>query len=403
MGIFKEIQGIFRWATGARRYEPVQINWELPPQEILRFEGGDLNLKPPVKPVALELCLAKFGFNSNVTGVQVGPTSTIYQLSPVGLTSIKSLSKIIADVGVRLGVHGIRDLGHLPGSSSIGIEVDSGAAPTIRMGHLNSVLANKAIPVPLGISPDGKAVALDLAEAPHMIVAGSTGSGKSVFINSLVSSILALRDPDQVQLVMIDPKMVEFQRYAGIPHLLMGILTETGQAVEALSVLERFMDDRFRDLARAGFQDINSYNSHLDSMNSMEPRMNRIVIIIDEFADLIMQSKHVEAPIIRIAQKARAAGMHLVIGTQRPIVKVVTGLIKANIPARVCFRVPSSVDSRVVLDQKGAEKLGGPGDLLACIGRPGLVRAQAPLIEPDQIQSLVNHWRPQEAYLSRYR
>lgn len=131
--------------------------------------------------------------------------------------------------------------------------------------------------------------------------------------------------------------------------------------------------------------------------------MNRIVIIIDEFADLIMQSKHVEAPIIRIAQKARAAGMHLVIGTQRPIVKVVTGLIKANIPARVCFRVPSSVDSRVVLDQKGAEKLGGPGDLLACIGRPGLVRAQAPLIEPDQIQSLVNHWRPQEAYLSRYR
>lgn len=402
MGILAEIQGVFRWATGTRLFEPVPINWEMPPQEILWSEEVS-ELTSPIKPVALELALAKFGFESAVSEAQTGPSSSIYHVRPLGLSSIKSLNNILPDVGLRLGVHGIQSLGHIPGSSSIGIEIDHGESPLITMGHLFSSLDELEIPVPVGIQPNGEALAIDLAEAPHMLVAGSTGSGKSVFINSLISSILATKTPDQVQFVLIDPKMVEFQKYRGIPHMLMDLLVDVDQAVEALNVLERFMDDRFYDLAAAGCHDIDAYNSALDSLDSPAPRFNRIVVIIDEFADLIMQNKHVERPIVRIAQKARAAGLHLVIGTQRPVVKVVTGLIKANVPTRVCFRVPSAVDSRVVLDEKGAEKLQGPGSLM--IKGAGLFsaeRAQAPLITPAEIHPLVDHWRPQDAFLKRY-
>jgi len=351
----------------------------------------------------VELQLAKFGFPCDIAAAEVGPASTRYHIQPIGLGTIKELVAILPDVGLRLGVHGIKSVGHLPGSSSIGVEIEHAEVPQITMSNIIGTMGGQQIPVPIGIQPNGHAMSIDLAEAPHMLVAGSTGTGKSVFINSLIASTLALRNPDQVQFVMIDPKMVEFQRYRGLPHMLMDLLVDVDQAVEALHVLERFMDDRFRELANAGFQDIKSFNANLEEQGSSDAPFSRIVIVIDEFADLIMQNKHVERPIVRIAQKARAAGIHLVLGTQRPVVKVVTGLIKANVPTRVSFRVPSVVDSRVVLDEKGAEKLGGPGDLL--IKGSGILnaqRAQAPYIDTASIDRLVNHWRPQDQFLKRY-
>lgn len=403
MGILKDIQGVFQWATGSRLFEPVPIDWQMPPKDFFRSSESVIDLSSPIKSIALELQLAKFGFECSVSEAEVGPSSTIYHVTPVGLSSIKSLVSILPDVGLRLGVHRIKSLGHLPGSTSIGVEIDHGKTPLITMSSLVDSMLDKQIPIPIGVKPNGKAMSIDLADAPHLLVAGSTGTGKSVFINSLISSILALRDPDQVQFVMIDPKLVEFQRYRGLPHMLMDLLVDVDEAVEALNVLVRFMDDRFSVLARAGFPDISSYNSDLDSRDSPEPRLNRIVIVIDEFADLIMQNKHVEQPVVRIAQKARAAGLHLVIGTQRPVVKVVTGLIKANVPTRVCFRVPSAVDSRVVLDEKGAEKLGGPGDLLVKgNGIFSAVRAQAPYIDASTVDQLAAHWKPQDQFLKRY-
>lgn len=403
MSILSDIQGVFTWAAGSRIFKPAPVDWQMPPKDFFRSSEGAIDLSSPIKSVALELQLAKFGFECSVEEADVGPSSTIYHINPVGLSSIKSLANVLPDVGLRLGVHRIKSLGHLPGSTSIGVEIDHGTTPLISMASLADSMLGKQIPIPIGVKPNGKAMSIDLAAAPHMLVAGSTGTGKSVFINSLISSVLALRDPDQVQFVMIDPKMVEFQRYRGIPHMLMDLLVDVDEAVEALNVLVRFMDDRFAQLAEAGFQDIGSYNADLDSRNSPVARLNRIVIVIDEFADLIMQNKHVEQPVVRIAQKARAAGLHLVIGTQRPVVKVVTGLIKANVPTRVCFRVPSAVDSRVVLDEKGADKLGGPGDLL--VKGSGIftaVRAQAPYIESSQVDQLVAHWKPQDRFLQRY-
>ena len=403
MGIFKDIQGVFRWAAGSRYFEPVPIDWQMPPKDFFRSSKQAADLSSPIKSIALELQLAKFGFECSVSEAEVGPSSTIYHVKPVGLSSIKTLTSILPDVGLRLGVHGIKSLGHLPGSSSIGVEIDHGDTPIITMSSMLDSMLDKQIPVPIGVKPNGQAMSIDLADAPHMLVAGSTGTGKSVFINSLIASILTLRNPDQVQFVLIDPKMVEFQRYRGIPHMLMDLLVDVDQAVEALNVLVRFMDDRFSELAEAGFADVGSYNADLDSRNSPEPRLNRVVIVIDEFADLIMQNKHVEQPVVRIAQKARAAGLHLVIGTQRPVVKVVTGLIKANVPTRVSFRVPSAVDSRVVLDEKGAEKLGGPGDLLVKgSGIFSAVRAQAPYINSSVVDKLVKHWKPQDKFLKRY-
>lgn len=404
MGIFQDIRGMFKWVAGARDLAtPIPINWEMPSKEILGSKSDAPDLTAPVKSVALELQLSKFGFECKVVGNESGPSSTLYEIEPKGVSTIKMLSQILPDVGLRLGVHGIKSLGHLPGSSYIGVEIEHGETPTITMPLILNSIGQSHIPVPIGVKPNGKALSIDLAEAPHMLVAGSTGTGKSVFINSLIASSLALRNPDQVQFVLIDPKLVEFQRYRGIPHLLFDVLTEVDAAVEALHILERFMDDRFKELADAGVQDINAYNSDLDSRNSTEARLNRIVVVIDEFADLIMQNKHVEQPVVRIAQKARAAGLHLVIGTQRPVVKVVTGLIKANIPTRVSFRVPSAVDSRVVLDEKGAERLGGPGDLLVkgC-GFFHAIRAQAPYMDSSVVDRLVEHWRPQDRFLKRY-
>ncbi|MBP72899.1 MAG: hypothetical protein CMA70_04865 [Euryarchaeota archaeon] len=403
MGILKSIQGMFDWAAGVRNFNDVRfIDWKMPPAKLLSGDSAS-GFDAVLHPLALEMELEKFGFPCRVGEPQAGPSSTLYEVKPTGITSIKVLDKILPDVGLRLGLFGIQSKGALPGKQAIGVEIERGSTPTIQLAAMASSMEDHAIPVPIGVQPNGKALSIDLAKAPHLLVAGSTGTGKSVFINSLISSSLLLRDPDQVQFVLIDPKMVEFNRYAGIPHLLMNVITEVDSAVYALSVMERFMDDRFKEISKVGCSNITEYNSYLARGNSSEPFLNRVVIIIDEFADLIMQNKNVEQPVVRIAQKARAAGIHLVIGTQRPVVKVVTGLIKANVPARVSFRVPSSIDSRVVLDEKGAEHLGGPGDLL--VKGPGIfkaTRAQAPYVDTDLVERLVAHWRPQDAFLNRY-
>lgn len=399
MSILDKIRVAMPWASSMVAYVP-NITWELPSPSILGIPAT-LDLTPPIPPLALEVTLAQFGFNAEVIATHCGPTSTLFELRPIGSSSIKSLKATLLDVSIRLGTHGLHYKGPIPGSPAIGIEVTHDKPTTVPLASLANQLAGKSIPIPLGIGHDGKPIVLDLIQAPHILVAGTTGSGKSVFINSFIASCLINNTPDDIQFVLIDPKMVEFQKYKGIPHLLMDVITDVNSAVEALYVMERYMDDRFNTIAQAKCANIEEYNSNVPHG---EAPLNRIVIVIDEFADLIMQNSLVETPVVRIAQKARAAGMHLVIATQRPVVKVVTGLIKANISTRISFRVPSGIDSRVILDQKGAETLRGQGDLMALTHTSSSpIRAQAPILQNEHLKKLLAHWRPQDKFLAPYR
>ena len=370
------------------------FRYRVPSQSILG-EPRDSSRDSDTSPAELANLLNQFGFNGNVEDVQVGPTVTLYKIRPYGAQSMKPLARFLPDIALRLGAESARFLGQLPGESLIGLEISNKSRGSVELPGLihDSNMSNYRVPVSLGIGAQGDPLHFDLADAPHLLVAGQTGSGKSVFMHSLISGILATRTPYDVMFCMIDPKEVELSIYQDIAHNLLPVAIKPSSAGVVLQSMIYMMEKRYAIMAEAGARDLDELNRILrDDLGDYG--LTRVVVVIDEFADLIMLDPQLETPIIRLAQKARAAGIHLILATQRPVVKIVTGLIKANIPARLAFRTSSAIDSRVILDEKGAEKLLGAGDLLfKSSDFPAPVRSQAPFTGKAQMNALIEYWR----------
>ena len=314
----------------------------------------------PATACAINEVFASFGVKARVNGANHGPAVTTYMIDYAPGVSIKKITGCLANIQYRVGSSNVRFSEPKPGQTYIGLEVPNSQSSTVTLRNFGgSWDGTSAISFGLGVSSQG-GIVCDLAKMPHLLIAGSTGSGKSVCLNSIITSILFRAHPDAVKLVMIDPKQVELSIYDGIPHLATPVVKNVDDAIYTLQWACREMDNRYTTMSESGHRNIESYNTA-----NPHAKYPQIVIIIDELADLMFTSrKEAEAPIIRLAQLGRAAGIHLVVATQRPTSNVITGLIKANMPARIAFAVPSSIDSRVILDQTGAEKLLGRGDML---------------------------------------
>ena len=344
----------------------------------------------------LEDVLSSFGISAKVVNATQGPTVTRYEIEPAQGVKVSRIVNLTDDIALNLAAQHIRMEAPIPGKSAIGIEVPNTKTEAV---HLRDVLdcsdfkdARGGIPVGLGKYIAGKPVITDLAKMPHLLVAGTTGSGKSVCVNTLISSILFSRKPEEVKLLLIDPKMVELSVYNGIPHLMAPVVTDMKKAAAVLRWAVREMEARYKAFAASGKRDIKSYNeAHPKSA------MPLIVLIIDELADLMMTAPDdIEESISRLAQMARAAGIHMVLATQRPSVNVITGSIKANVPSRISFAVGSQIDSRTILDMAGAEKLLGKGDMLfSPIGANKPIRVQGAFISDDEVEHLVEFVKQQ--------
>ena len=342
----------------------------------------------------LENALADFGVEAKVVRVQKGPVVTMYELEPQSGTKINRISSLADDIALSMKSSLVRVVAPIPGRGTIGVEIPNSIK---QMVFLREVLEEKVFTEPkskltviIGKDVSGNPVVADLGDMPHLLIAGATGAGKTVCVNSLISSILFKAKPDEVQFIMVDPKMVELASFAGIPHLIHPIISDSKKAFFALNWAAEEMGRRYKILAAAGCRNISLYNGKGN-------KMPYIVIIVDELADLMIVARDsIETTIQRLAQLSRAVGIHLVLATQRPSVDVITGVIKANFPARISFKVASKVDSRTVLDVMGAEKLLGKGDLLFL--KPGaikLIRAQGSYIDDEDIESLANFAREQ--------
>ena len=339
--------------------------------------------------VLLEETLNNFGITAKVVNATQGPTVTRYELEPAKGTKVSRIMGLQDDLKMSLAAVDIRMEAPIPGKSAVGIEIPNKNVSAV---HLRDVLdceefqqASGGIPVGLGKDIADMPVITDLAKMPHLLVAGSTGSGKSVCVNTLISSILFSRKPDEVKLILVDPKMVELSVYNGIPHLMLPVVTDMNKAAAVLRWAVREMDARYMTLATAGVRNVASYNKQNPTQS-----MPLILIIIDELADLMMTNPDVEESIDRLAAKARAAGIHMVLATQRPSVDVITGKIKANVPSRIAFTVATQIDSRTILDQAGAERLLGRGDMLFNpIGANKPIRIQGAFISDEEVEELI--------------
>lgn len=358
--------------------------------------GQNNNDEVAYNAMRLEDVLSSFGISAKVVNATQGPTVTRYEIEPAQGVKVSRIVNLTDDIALNLAAQHIRMEAPIPGKSAIGIEVPNTKTEAV---HLRDVLdcsdfkeARGGIPVGLGKDIAGKPVITDLAKMPHLLVAGTTGSGKSVCVNTLISSILFSRKPEEVKLLLIDPKMVELSVYNGIPHLMVPVVTDMKKAAAVLRWAVREMEARYKAFAASGKRDIKSYNeAHPKSA------MPLIVLIIDELADLMMTAPDdIEESISRLAQMARAAGIHMVLATQRPSVNVITGSIKANVPSRISFAVGSQIDSRTILDMAGAEKLLGKGDMLfSPIGANKPIRVQGAFISDDEVEHLVEFVKQQ--------
>ena len=358
--------------------------------------GQNNNDEVAYNAMRLEDVLSSFGISAKVVNATQGPTVTRYEIEPAQGVKVSRIVNLTDDIALNLAAQHIRMEAPIPGKSAIGIEVPNTKTEAV---HLRDVLdcgdfkeASGGIPVGLGKDIAGKPVITDLAKMPHLLVAGTTGSGKSVCVNTLISSILFSRKPEEVKLLLIDPKMVELSVYNGIPHLMAPVVTDMKKAAAVLRWAVREMEARYKAFAASGKRDIKSYNeAHPKSA------MPLIVLIIDELADLMMTAPDdIEESISRLAQMARAAGIHMVLATQRPSVNVITGSIKANVPSRISFAVGSQIDSRTILDMAGAEKLLGKGDMLfSPIGANKPIRVQGAFISDDEVEHLVEFVKQQ--------
>lgn len=374
-------------------------NYEAPPIELLK-QSSNKTTKGSKKALTdtatkLQKTLYSFGVSAKVENVSVGPVITRYELKPAEGVRVSKIAKLADDIALNLAAESIRIEAPIPGKQAVGIEIPNKEKEIVPLRDIiDSDEFNESkskLSFALGKSVSGDNVITDIAKMPHVLIAGSTGSGKSVCINTLITSILYKAKPSEVKLIMVDPKVVELSVYNGIPHLLIPVVTDPKKAAGALAWAVQEMVNRYSLFAQKNVRDIKGYNAQLDK-EGVDGKLPQIVIIVDELADLMMVSpKDVEDAICRLAQMARAAGMHLVIATQRPSVDVITGIIKANIPSRIAFAVSSQVDSRTILDSVGAEKLLGKGDMLFYpSGASKATRVQGAFISDGDVEKIVD-------------
>ncbi|HGQ2375996.1 TPA: DNA translocase FtsK [Streptococcus pneumoniae] len=396
--------------------EDVQVDFSA--KEALEYKLPSLQLFAPDKPKdqskekeivrenikILEATFASFGIKVTVERAEIGPSVTKYEVKPAVGVRVNRISNLSDDLALALAAKDVRIEAPIPGKSLIGIEVPNSDIATVSFRELweqSQTKAENFLEIPLGKAVNGTARAFDLSKMPHLLVAGSTGSGKSVAVNGIIASILMKARPDQVKFMMVDPKMVELSVYNDIPHLLIPVVTNPRKASKALQKVVDEMENRYELFAKVGVRNIAGFNAKVEEFNFQSEYkqipLPFIVVIVDELADLMMvASKEVEDAIIRLGQKARAAGIHMILATQRPSVDVISGLIKANVPSRVAFAVSSGTDSRTILDENGAEKLLGRGDMLfKPIDENHPVRLQGSFISDDDVERIVNFIKTQ--------
>jgi S-DNA-T family DNA segregation ATPase FtsK/SpoIIIE len=375
-------------AGGPRTYKLPDLSLFDPPQAQIVDESA--------RSAVLEDTLASFGVGAKVVHIERGPSVTRYELKPDRGVKISKIANLADDLALALAATSVRIEAPIPGKSAVGIEVPNKTVSIVSIREILEALPQRGQVPPLwmalGKDVPGRAVFGDLSRMPHMLIAGATGSGKSVCLNSVIASLLVSSTPDQVQILMIDPKRVELVMYNGIPHLIKEVITDPRMAAGALFEMTKEMDARYERFAKAGVRKIEEYNAKYPDEN-----LPYVVVIIDELADLMLIAPaRVETTIMRLAQLARATGIHLIVATQRPSVDVITGLIKANIPSRIAFAVTSQVDSRTILDMVGAERLLGRGDMLYLpIDSPKPIRAQGAFISGGELQRLIHFWTKQ--------
>lgn len=370
-------------------------SWRLPSLSLLRAAVKTELRNEHNNPRLLEDVLSTFGVTAKVVNISTGPVTTRYELSPAPGTKISKIVNLADDIALALASREIRIEAPIPGKAAVGIEIPRKNPRTVYFREVidteQFVQTKSKLKVVLGKDIADTPTVGELERMPHLLVAGATGSGKSIFINCLINSLLFTVTPEEVRLLLIDPKMVELSQYNGIPHLLSPVVTDPRKANKYLKFIVREMENRYELFAAAGVRDIDHYNK------AASQKLPYIVVIIDELADLMMvASNEIEESVCRLAQMARAAGIHLVIATQRPSVNVITGLIKANIPSRISFAVSSQIDSRTILDAGGAEKLLGKGDMLySPIGLSKPLRVHGCFIDEQEVQNVIEHWKAQ--------
>lgn len=403
----KEPEKITNSQAAAAALDPGEINDSVKPVKAYKFPPISLlnkgtapkgrataNAALQAKAQKLEETLHNFNIDAKVVNVTQGPAITRYEIHPNVGVKVKSIVSLADDIALNLEAKSIRIEAPIPGKAAVGIEVENDKINMVTIREIidTNEFANAKSKITFAVGKDiaGNAITADLKGAPHLLIAGSTGSGKSVCVNSILASILYKAKPDEVKLVLIDPKVVELTNYNGIPHLLIPVVTEPTKAAAALNWAVAEMEDRYKKFAEAGVRELASYNKKVKSNGEDDKFLPQVVIIIDELADLMMAApSQVEDSICRLAQKARAAGMHLIVATQRPSVDVITGVIKANIPSRIAFAVASQFDSRTILDMAGAEKLVGKGDMLLKIGGGKPVRVQGTFISDQEVNDVI--------------
>jgi DNA segregation ATPase FtsK/SpoIIIE, S-DNA-T family len=408
-------------AAEARGDEERFADYELPPLSLLEepqpfpYEAHDQRLRE--RAALLEKTFADFGLNVRVVGINTGPVITQYEVALETGLRVHKVTALSDDLALNLKVPSVRIVAPIPGKNTVGIEIPNEHRAVVRLKEVLLAGGQKAararIPLFLGKDTEGRPLVFDLAEMPHLLLAGRTGTGKSVCMNAIILSILMTRRPDEVKMIMIDPKMLELSEYGRIPHLMHPVVKDMKKAEAILSWAVDKMEERYDLLSRARVRSIAGYNelpldeiyrrvqpADEDERSHIPEYIPYIVIFVDEMNDLMMtMKKEVEGHIIRLAQKSRAAGIHLVVATQKPTVDVITGLIKSNLPARICFQVSSRIDSRVVLDEMGADKLLGKGDMLFL--QPGtstLVRSQGTYASDQEITRVVEHLQCEPCY-----
>lgn len=388
--------------------EPENPEYKLPPATLLTpikatDQSGEYSvIKENVRK--LEATFKSFNVDAKVTKANLGPAVTKYEIQPAIGVKVSKIVGLADDIALSLAAKDIRIEAPIPGKSFIGIEVPNQDVSLVsfRDSFEHQLQSGKVLEVPLGKDISGNIRSADLTKMPHLLVAGSTGSGKSVAINGIIVSILMKAKPNEVKLMMIDPKKVELSIYNGIPHLLTPVVTNPRKAAQALQKVVQEMERRYELFAASGQRNIDGYNDfvHEENLNegTAHPTLPYIVVIVDELADLMMvASKEVEAAITRLAQMARAAGIHMILATQRPSVDVITGIIKANVPSRIAFAVSSGTDSRTIIDQNGAEKLLGRGDMLYLpMGESKPIRVQGAFITDDEVEHVVSFVKDQQ-------